>query len=277
MQLSNQNYHSKESNQAFLSVSQYKNFMGTLGRPACEEQAMAILNGEWQTEKTTSLLVGSFVDCTFEGTLETFKAENPEIFTKQGELKSDYRKALEIISRVEKDELFMSYMSGEKQVIMTAEMFGAMWKIKIDSYHPNVAIVDLKVMESLNKHFWTKDYGYMNFVSTWGYYIQGAVYREVEYINQLKKCKTQKEMDSCKRLPFYLAAVSKEKEPNIEIIQLEPSLLDEVIREVESNTPKILMLKSGEVEPIRCGTCGYCRSTKILTHPIWSSELLGEI
>ena len=275
--LNNINYHSPEMNRKYISVSQYKNFMGTIGRLACEEQAMAILNEKWQTEKTTSLLVGSYVDAKYEGTLETFIAENPDLFTQKKELRAEYKKANEIIARCERDELFTSYMSGEKQVIMTAEMFGANWKIKIDSYHPNVAIVDLKVMESLNKHFWTKDYGYMNFVHVWGYYIQGAVYREVVYLNDLAKCKTQAERDSCKRLPFYLATVSKEKEPDIEIIQLEPNLLDEVIREVEQNTPKILMLKNGEVEPIRCGICDWCKHTKVLTRPIWSSELLGEI
>ena len=40
----------------------------------------------------------------------------------------------------------MEYMSGEKQVIMTGEIEGVPVKIKIDSYHPNKMIVDLKVM-----------------------------------------------------------------------------------------------------------------------------------
>ena len=53
---------------------------------------------------------------------------------------------LSIIARIERDEYFMKYMSGQKQVIMTGELFGAKWKIKIDSYIPDVAIVDLKVM-----------------------------------------------------------------------------------------------------------------------------------
>ena len=69
----------------------------------------------------------------------------------------------------------------------------------------------------------------------------------------------------------------KEKEPDIEIIQVEQEKkMDEIMYEVE-HTPKILMLKNGEVEPIRCGVCDWCKHTKVLTHPIWSSELLGEI
>ena len=46
----------------------------------------------------------------------------------------------------------MKCMSGEKQVIMTGELFGAKWKIKMDSYVKGTVIVDLKVMSSITKH-----------------------------------------------------------------------------------------------------------------------------
>ena len=58
MILTAENYFSKEADQEYLSVSQYKNFMGTIGRPACEAEAMAKLNGEWEMKKTTALMVG---------------------------------------------------------------------------------------------------------------------------------------------------------------------------------------------------------------------------
>ncbi|MFQ9895041.1 MAG: PD-(D/E)XK nuclease-like domain-containing protein [Lachnospira sp.] len=37
------------------------------------------------------MLVGSYVDSYFEGSLEQFKKENKEIFTQKGDLKSDYQ------------------------------------------------------------------------------------------------------------------------------------------------------------------------------------------
>lgn len=265
MMLTAENYFSQEANREFLSVSQYKDFTGTLGRPACEEEALAKLNGEWEMEKSTALLVGSYVDAHFEGTLDVFKAQNPEIFMRNGGLKAEYRRAEEIINRIERDDYFMKFMSGQKQVIMTAELFGAKWKIKIDSYIENIAIVDLKVMENINKCFYVKDYGYMDFVQYWGYDIQGAVYQEVVYQN------------TGKRLPFYIAGVSKEKEPNIEIIQIDDQHLKEKLYEVEQNTPKIIALKNKEIEPIRCGLCDWCKHTKVLTKPIHFSELLGEV
>ena len=265
MILTEENYYSQEANREYISVSQYKDFCGSIGRLACEEQALAKLNGEWELEKTTALMVGSYVDAHFEGTLDIFQTQDPEIFTKSGVLKSEYRKAEDIINRIERDEKFMQYMSGEKQRIFTAEMFGAKWKIKLDSYLPGVCITDLKVMKSLREAHYTKDFGMMDFVSYWGYDIQAAVYQEVVRI-----CTGE-------QLPFFIAAASKEKETDIEIIAIPQKQMDERLKEVESNVNKILMLKSGEIAPIRCETCDWCKHTKVLTRPIYPDELLGVV
>jgi hypothetical protein len=267
MKLTNENYYSKEANREYISVSQYKDFMGTYGKPGCEEYALAKIDGTWveDMEDSDALMVGSYVDAHFEGTLNLFKAQHPCMFKKDGELQAKYLKANEMIARCERDVEFMKYMAGEKQVIMTGEMFGVLWKIKIDSYHPGKCIVDLKTCQSIDKAYYHKDIGYVNFMGEWGYYIQAAVYQEIVKIN------------TGKQLPFYIAAVSKEKFPNIEIIQAEQPLLDEALAEVETNTPKIMMLKCREVEPIRCGVCDYCKHTKVLTGPIWSSDLLGAV
>lgn len=265
MILTNENYFSKEASREYLSVSQYKDFIGTLGKTGCEAQAVAKLNGEWEEEKSTALLVGSYVDAHFEGTLNIFRAQNPEIFTKQGSLKAEYKKAEEIINRIERDEAFMQYMSGDKQVMMTADMFGSPWKIKIDSYLEGKAIVDLKVMKSLKEHFYTKDFGYMDFVQYWGYDIQAAIYQEVVYRN------------TGKRLPFFIAAASKEKETDIELIWIPDEHLKEKLIEVEQNTLNIIALKNGEYEPVRCEVCDYCKHTKVLEKPIHFSELLGAL
>lgn len=265
MILTAENYFSQEAEREFLSVSQYKKFAGSLGRPGCEAKAMAELNGEWEEAKSTSLMVGSYVDAHFEGTLDLFKAKNPEIFTKQGGLKAEYRRAEEVINRIERDEYFLAHMAGQKQVIMTGEMFGVWWKIKMDSYFPDALIVDLKCMKSLREDNYLKDYGHMEFVRYWGYDIQAAIYQKIVEIN------------TGKRLPFKIAAASKEEYPDIEVIQVDQSLMDAALAEVEKNIPSILALKNGEYEPVRCGTCNYCKHTKVLTQAIWASELLGVV
>lgn len=266
MILTQDNYFSEQASREYLSVSQYKDFIGSMGKIGCEARAMATLNGEWEVDdKSTALLVGSYVDSHFEGTLDLFKAKNPNLFKRDGGLKADYVKAEEIINRIERDPLFMNFMSGKKQVIMTAEMFGANWKIKMDSYIPGKCIVDLKIMKSLKEHFWHKDLGYTDFIQEWGYDIQGAVYQEVVYRN------------TGERLPFFIAAASKEKETDIEVIWIPDEHLREKLIEVERNTPNIVALKNGEVNSVRCECCDYCKHTKVLKNAIHFSELLGVI
>ena len=276
MQLTAENYYSPEANYEYMSVSQFKDFAGTYGQVRCEALAMAKLRGEYQEEKTTALLVGSYVDAYFEGTLDKFKMENPEIFTKTSqkkypgdpekwELLSDYKQANNIIARIERDEFFMAHMAGQKQVIMTGELFGLPWKIKIDSYLEGIAIVDLKVMASLTKHEWVRDIGYLDFVRYWGYDIQAAVYQEIVYQN------------TGKRLPFYIAGASKEKATNIKIVHVQDNYLQEAMNIVKYNIERVKLVKYGEVIPDRCGNCDYCRETEVLTAPITISDLVADI
>lgn len=260
-----ENYHGREASEEYLGVSQYKDFCGCMGKPGCESMALAKISGKWEQELTPSLLVGSYCDSHFEGTLNTFKAQHPDLFTKSGNLKSEYKQAEEIIQRIERDNYFMACMSGQKQVIMTADLFGAKWKIKIDSYHPGKAIVDLKIMKSIRDSFWVKDAGKMSFVEYWGYDIQAAIYQEVVRIN------------TGERLPFLLAVASKEKFTDIEVIGFSEKNLSDVLIEVEGNIQRILNLKSGIVSSDRCGVCDYCKFTKVLTGPIHYSDILERV
>lgn len=314
MVLTAENYYSREANEEYMSVSQYKDFAGTYGKMACEFTAMEKLNERWEDEKTTALLVGSYVDSYFEGTLDKFREENPEItkITKSNKndliynaaiiarkinprikkgtpkydewikklekddevqfimerlkyLKSDFVKAEKIISRIKRDNYFMKYMSGEKQAIMTGELFGAKWKIKIDSYIPDVAIVDLKVMSSITRLEWVRDIGYLDFVRYWGYDIQGAVYQEIVRQN------------TGKRLPFFIAAATKETEPDIRIIHVTDNYLAEALNMVQMNMSRVLMVKSGKAEPDRCELCDCCRKNRVLTRPISITDLTADI
>lgn len=251
MILTNENYYSPEANWEYMSVSQYKQFQ------KCEAAAMAQLRGEWSQPKTTALLVGSYVDAWFEGTLGTFYEENPEVFKKDGSLKADFVQAAEIIDRVQADELFMEYMSGRKQVIRTAELFGTKWKIKIDSRLRD-KIVDLKVMRTMERIMGK------SFVEHWGYDLQMAVYAAVE----------EKALRRKKTFGTYLAVVTKQVPADLAIIEIPAWRREELLQEVEKNMPHILAVKEGRAEPQRCGVCEYCRATKKLTGPI-DFELVG--
>lgn len=232
MEVNKDNYYSQEVNREFFSVSQYKSFL------SCEARAMAKISGEYERPVTRALLVGSFVDSYFEGTLDTFMKNNPGIYTRRRELRSDFKRANQIIEIVKTDPKFMDSMSGEKQKIFTFEMFGVPWKIKLDSYNPGKAITDLKVVARMDK------------LPQWRYDIQGAVY--------------QKGVEICTgdKLPFYLAVVTKEKVLDRDIWQIPQSTLDFALRQVEENIGRYVDIKEGRIEPEHCGRCDYCKSIK---------------
>jgi hypothetical protein len=243
MIITSENYFSQEAEMEYFGSSQFKNFM------ECESATMARIRGEYKEETSTALLVGSYVDAHFEGTLDVFKAQNPEIFTKSGSLKSEYTHAEYIIQRIERDEMFMRYMSGQSQVIKTGELFGVPWKIKIDSYHPGKAIVDLKVMRDFEP-IWIDGQGKIPFVEAWGYDFQGFIYQAIEG----------------NRLPFIIAGATKQKpEPDIAIMSIPNDALDVAGEIIKANINRFAQVKAGQVEPTRCEKCDWCKQTKKLT------------
>lgn len=264
--LTEENYYSQEADNRYMSVHQYLGFVGHMGVHGCEAKAMAKLNGEWEEPTTTAMIVGSYVDSYFEGTLEKFKEENPECFTKTKpySLKAPFKQAEIMIARCEQDDFFMSTLSGEKQVIMTGYLFGCDWKIKMDSYLPGKAIVDLKTSADIHKAWKVQDYGYASFVEYWAYTLQMAVYQKIVEINTGKK------------LPCYISVVTKEESPEIKVIYIDQMTLDHALNEIQMNMESVLMVKRGEVEPVSCGKCDYCKSAEVLAGPINYMDLISE-
>ncbi len=233
MKLNEDTYYSREADREFFSVSQYKDF----GR--CEAMAMAKIRGEFEQKQTKAMLVGTLCDRWFEGTLDRLREEAPNIFyCRNGALRAEFRKANEIIRRIRWDERFMQFMSGEKQKILTFEMFGVPWKMKMDSFVEGICITDLKVVQNFKS------------LAFWRYDLQGAVY--------------QAGVEACGygRLPFYLAAATKEAVTNFDIFQIDQPTLDIALREIEGNIQRFISVKAGIEEPHYCGVCDYCKSVK---------------
>ena len=252
MTLTNWNYFSTEAMAAYWSVSSFKAF------DKCEASGLAQVKGEYIREETDALLIGSYVDAYFSGEMDEFVGEHADsMFTKKGELYAKYSRADEIIQRVEADPLMMEYLEGEKQVIKTGKLFGVPWKIKMDVYVPDKRIVDLKVVKDF-ADIYEEGFGYRSWLEYWGYDIQGAVYQKIEQISSGR----------AKPLPFYIVAVTKEKVPDIAIIELPQHVLDTALKVVESKIDRFDLVKSGEIEARRCERCDYCKSTKRLKEPM---------
>lgn len=247
LKLTQENYFTMDANEQYMSASQYKDFS------TCESMAMAKLNGLYIPETSTALLVGSYVDASFSRTLDIFKAQHPDIFKRDGNLKSDYEHANTIIARIEQDDMFMAALSGQKQVIMTGEIESVPVKIKIDSLLPD-RTVDLKIMKDFNT-VWSDEEGMrVPWWKAWGYQYQAAIYQFVRAQNEGGEIK-----------PFGIAGATKEKpEPDIGLFEFPQSVLDNAMDEIRANIVYFDTLKKNLVEPVGCGCCSWCKSQKVL-------------
>lgn len=265
MELTAENYYSPEANQAYFSVSQIKSMM------ECEAKAVAEMNGEYVRDKSSALLVGGYIDAYFSGELEAFKAANPEIFTKKGELRADYAKAEEIIARIEREPLADAMLSGEKQKIVTGRIGGFPFKAKLDCYlnrelvreignqfdgmgnllMEHGAIVDLKIMKDFEPMYKAEE-GRLSFVEYWGYDLQMAVYQELMRQN------------TGHQLPCYILAASKQDPPDITLIQIPQDVMDYHIERLLRKISFMADVKEGTAPQYRCEKCAYCRQTKRL-------------
>lgn len=254
MKLTEGNYHSTEANKAYWSVSQFKAFMD------CQASALAEITGDYTRPTTEAFLQGGYVDAHFSGTLNEYLSAHPEIVnSRTGELKAAYTKARQAIERAEADETFMEYVGGKSQVIMTGELFGKPWKVKIDSLHDD-KIVDLKYMRNMEQVY--KDGEWKTFVQAYGYDLQGFVYQAIV------------EQATGKHLPFYLAVITKEDPADIEIIHISDKFLNVNKGMIEHYLPEFDAVKQGKVAPVRCGSCAYCRQSKKLTGAVEYEQLL---
>lgn len=257
MKLTQKNYYGHKANREYMSVSQFKNFL------KCPAATLAELNGEYAPERGRALILGSLVDEMLTGTdktLDKFIEENrSELFKKNGEPYADVAQAMETVERVKKQPLMMHYLNGKHQVIMTGEIEGVPFKIKMDSYDPKEYINDLKYMASLRSpNLFTP------MVEYWGYDLQAACYQEIVYQN------------IGKRLPFFFTVATKEKPAHLAVGQISQWNIDKAMDIVRANIVRFQKIKSGEVEADRCEDygCDFCTSTKIITEPI-DTDLFG--
>lgn len=256
MVITSQNYHTTPANEQYWSVSQFKAFQ------SCPAAAMAELTGKYERPTSEAFLQGGYVDAHFSGELTEFLDGHPEILNKRtGELKAAYVKSREAIERAQSDPVFMEYMDGDKQVIMTGELFGLPWKCKIDVLHDD-KIVDLKYMKDMGNVY--QDGEWKSFAQAYGYDLQGYVYQQIV------------EQVTGKHLPFYLAIITKEDPADIALIHIEDRFLNVNRGLIEHYLPLYDAMKQGKAEPERCEKCAYCRGSKKLTGPVEFETLLEE-
>ena len=253
MQLNETNYFSHEADTAYFSASQVKSFK------KCEAQAMAELQGLYLREMSQALMVGQYVDAALTGDLDEWCGCHPEIKKRDGSLRAEFIQASEMVGRANRDPLFMDFMEGEHQTILTANLFGVPFKAKFDVLGAD-RIVDLKTVRDLNPVYIPGE-GRVDFATAWDWPLQMAIYQRLY------------EQAEGVLLPCYLAVITKETPPDIRIVQIEQERMDAEIAWLEQMLPRYDAIKQGAIDPERCECCAWCRQSRVLIGP----EMLGDM
>ena len=253
MELNEMNYFSHEADMAYFSASQIKSFK------KCEAMTMAQLNGLYLRETSQALMVGQYVDAALTGDLDEWCGCHPEIRKRDGSLKAEFMQASEMVGRANRDPLFMDFMEGDHQTILTGKLFGGPFKAKFDVIGAD-RIVDLKTVRDFSPVY-VPGQGRVDFATAWDWPLQMAIYQRI-----------YEEIEGV-RLPCYLAVITKETPPDIRIVQIEQERMDAEIAWLEQVLPRYEAIKSGAIDPERCEGCAWCRQSRILTGP----ELLSDM
>ena len=253
MILTKDNYFSSEASQLYCGSTQFKGFVPELG--GCEAMSLAKIRGEFIQETSSDMLYGKAVHAWSEGTLLEFKRANMKELTKADGVTflAKYKGIQDSIDAIQNDINMMAVLDGEKEVILTANMFGMDWKIMIDVYNPLVGFFsDIKCMRDFAFKYNEKQGARVSFIKYWGYQYQMAIYAEVERLSTGRD----------DWLIPQIAAVTKQDPPNKDIFIGFYEKIPQLLLEVEMYSPRIIALKSGLEQPTRCGECDYCRLTK---------------
>lgn len=253
MQLNEQNYFSLEADQAYFSASQIKSFK------RCEAATMAALNGEYERPMSQALLQGQFVDEALTGNYAEWVMKHPEISKRDGNLKAEYMLCQEMVSRARRDEVFMDFLAGDRQQILKGELFGVPFKVKLDVINWDLRIVDLKTVRDMNSVY-LPGQGRVDFATAWDWPLQMAIYQKIV------------EQATGKRLPCYLAVITKESPADLAVIHVEEERMEAELAWMKQVLPRYEAIKAGIIEPERCEHCAYCRETKVLTGAVSLSE-----
>ena len=253
MNLTLENYYSKEADIEYMSVSQFKLF------EECQAKALATILGQEDATFKESFLEGQFFEALVAGDKNLFMAKhNDEIISSRGatkgEPKSNFKKVIKSAEKFNSQEFFKEIINKcEKQVILTGEIEGIKVKCALDLFDRQTnSIYDIKCMGDFKEQWSKQDKIYIPWYYIYGYDLQLAVYREIVRQNFGEP----KEVG--------LLAATKEEIPDIDALLFDSNVLSLELDYFKSKIKHYDNIKKGIEKPEHCGICDYCKRIKTI-------------
>ncbi|MFT5871135.1 MAG: hypothetical protein ACI8WT_000033 [Clostridium sp.] len=267
MELTRQNYFSKEAEALYMGSSSFKAWDVLHG--GCEAKEVAKRNGLWVEKDNPAFLLGSYVHSWSSGDLQKFIADTPQLFKNDGSLLKKYALGDQMINVLRNDPLVEQIREGTKEQIFTGKIGGVDFKIQVDILNLEKGyFADIKTTKNLQESYWNNEIrSKETFINKYDYYAQIAIYSEI----------LKQNTGLVDYLEPYLIVVDKQEVPDHEVIYMGKSFIPDKLAEIESRLSHITDVRNGTIEPIFCGKCDYCRSVKKILKPISLSEYEMEL
>lgn len=226
----------------------------------CEAMALAIERGEWSNEQTDALLTSAYIDEYFTGNIEEFIEQHPEVLnSRTKELKAEFKKnVLPAIQKIETTPMFLSFLTGNKQVDLEGVIEGVKILGRADYIDDEKErIVDLKALKGFKRVWDVKKRRYTSFIEDSKYHWQLALYAELYYQMTGMEYTTM------------LACVTKEENPDLGIFETTSEDNEKSLNELKHLITNIQEVRTGLRQPHRCENCKYCKQTKQHIPVVW--------
>lgn len=259
LKITQANYYSQEANKAYFNVSSIKQYL------KCPRKWKAMLDGEWVEPDKDVFFYGHYVDCalTEPKKFPAFCQENWERMSKyNGKEKLVVIEHLdEAIRMVKNQPLFMKFLEGSKQEIITLPDFhGFPFRCRLDVINfDELFMTDLKTARTITgKSYCESRKKRLNFIDFWDYWMQAACYLEAI---RIKYGLTMK---------GYIAAMEKTSPYDHDVFELtqDRSAMQNALWKAKQSMKEMSELFQEEPADLPgCEACDYCVSQKVLTEP----------
>ncbi len=256
MEITTENYYSKEANAAYLGSTQVKRHM------ECPASWNAERNGDYTPAKPTAFLAGGYVDTKyltpwdFESWCED--PENAGIWKKGRKdkpemLKSflDLDRLVEVLEDFYPLDRLAEFNDIDRQAIYIGKIVGVPIKIRLDLInHTELVITDLKTTKDYDPIWDPELKAKVTATEKYNYWLQMAIYREIVRQNTGKTY-------ACEILYINKTGVPH---PKTVVFEDAPGWQQRYEYELAQASGSLVQMWSGtSFKPCKKTTCGYCQ------------------
>ena len=224
-------------------VKKHLSFSAFMGYERCEARQKALDDGIFEFPTTQGMLEGKY--------LESILCQEPApegVLKKNGEPYAWAKGIEETAERMLQDNMITEYLNGKYQQQLDIKLDGVPWKVIPDIInHEKKRVIDIKKTQTFDPKWSDTYHTKVPFWTEWNYFLQLAV-PAIHF-----------------GYDAFLIAATSESPGNFDIFQFRQEDMLLAIDDAKQTVKHKLAVRKGEIAPVPCAACDFCRSVKHVT------------